>query len=70
MEDPRRQFKIDYLKEMQNKIQHSSRAEFLALISQKFGEQWAGVVEKIEIEDTARRLMNEQVEAQLRELGE
>ena len=44
--------------------------EFLEIVADRFGEEWAGVVARIGIEDTARRFMAEQVEAQLRELGE
>jgi hypothetical protein len=69
-DDPRRESKIEYLKKIQYELQHLGKGEFLQLISDKFGEQWAGVVANIGIEENARRIMAEQVEAQLRELGE
>ena len=70
MEDPRRAGKIEMLKKMQYELQHLGKGEFLKIVSDKFGEDWAGVVARIGIEENARRLMSEQVEAQLRELGE
>jgi len=70
MEDPRRAGKIETLKKMQYELQHLGKGEFLKIVSDKFGEDWAGVVARIGIEENARRLMSEQVEAQLRELGE
>ena len=70
MEDPRRAGKIETLKKMQYELQHLGKGEFLKIVSDKFGEDWAGVVARIGIEENARRLMSEQVEAQLRELEE
>jgi hypothetical protein len=70
MEDPRRESKIDYLKKMQYELEHLGRGGFLKLIADKQGEEWAGVVARIGIEDTARRIMSEQIQSQLRELGE
>ena len=70
MEDPRRAGKIEMLKKMQYELKHLGRGEFLEIVADRFGEEWAGVVARIGIEDTARRFMAEQVEAQLRELGE
>ena len=70
MEDPRRAGKIEMLKKTQYELQHLGRGEFLQYIADKIGEEWAGVVARIGIEDTARRIMAEQVEAQLKELGE
>lgn len=69
-DDPQRESKIEYLKKMQDELQHLGRGEFLQLVSAKFGEDWAGVVARIGIEDNARRIMAEQIDAQLRELGE
>ena len=70
MEDPQRAGKIEMLKKTQYELQHLGRGEFLQFIADRIGEDWAGVVARCEIEDTARRIMTEQVEAQLRELGE
>ena len=69
-DDPRRESKVEYLKKMQYELKHLGKAEFLQIVADKFGEQWARVVANIGIEETARRIMAEQVEAQLRELGE
>lgn len=70
MENPRRQSQIEYLKKTQYELQHLGKAEFLKIIADKFGEDWAGVVARIGIEENARRLMSDQIEAQLHELGE
>jgi hypothetical protein len=70
MEDPRRQFKIEYLKKVQDELPRMNRAEFLEAVSQKFGKDWAGVVENLALDDIARRMMTEQIKAQLHELGE
>jgi len=70
MEDAQRVAKVEMLKKMQYELLHLGRGELLKIVADKFGEEWAGVVARIGIEDTARRLMTEQIDAQLRELGE
>ena len=70
MEDPRRESKIEYLKKMQYELKHVGRGELLQIVADKFGEDWAGVVAKIGIEENARQLLSDQIEAQLQELGE
>lgn len=70
MEDGQRAVKIELLKKTQYELGHLGRGEFLRLIADRFGEDWAGVVARLSIEENARRLMNDQIEAQLRELGE
>ena len=68
--DGQKQAKIDSLKKMQCELQHLGRGEFLKIIESKFGEDWAGVVARFGIEENARKLMTDQIDAQLRELGE
>ena len=70
MEDPRGAFKVEYLKKMQYELKHVGRGELLQMVADKFGEDWAGVVARIGLEENARQLLNDQIEAQLRELGE
>jgi hypothetical protein len=70
MEDPRRESKVKYLKKLQYELQHVGRGELLKIIASNFGEEWAGVVARCGIEEVSRRLLNDQIEAQLRELGE
>ena len=70
MEDAQRMAKVEMLKKMQYELLHLGREEFLKIVADKFGEDWAGVVARIGIEDNARRILSEQIDAQLRELGE
>jgi len=70
MEDAQRMAKVEMLKKMQYELLHLGREEFLKIVADKFGEDWAGVVVRIGIEDNARRILSEQIDAQLRELGE
>lgn len=68
MDDIQRQARIEYLKKLKSELDSLGKEEFLKIVANKYGQQWADFVLSMGFDDWARSLLNQQITKELDEL--
>jgi len=68
MDEQQREARIQYLKKMKVELGSLGKEEFLKIVANKYGQNWADFVMTMGFDDWARNLLNQQVTKELEDL--